>query len=366
MPDKLRVGLIGASVGGSWGTRAHIPAIQHLPDVELKAVATTRQETADATAKKYGIEHAFGHYPEMLARDDFDLVSVVVRVPGHYDLVMKAIEAGKNVYCEWPLGANLREAEEMAEAAEKRAVMSAVGIQGRLDPAQNYIRKLIADGYIGEVVACHMTYVRSGVLERPSDRTWQRDRSKGANTLTILGGHSLDAVNYCVGELAEVSARVATQVKQWRATDTNELLDVDSPDNVLLSGRLKNGALASVYVATLPFHGPGFRMEVWGREGTIVARAAEGPNIGPMKVTVSKGEAPLEELRVPDEFSFVPEDMPKGSPYNIGQFYARIADAIGSGEQLQAPTFADAVKHHRLIDAIERSSAEDGRAVPVA
>jgi predicted dehydrogenase len=364
MADKLRVGIIGASVSGGWGGRAHTPGIAHLPDVELAAVATTRQETAEASAKEFGAGKGYGDYKDLIADPEIDLVSVVVKVPSHYEPTMAAIEAGRNVYCEWPLGKNTAEAEEMANAAAAKGVLNAVGMQGRLDPTQNYVKKLVADGYVGEVIAAHMTYFRDGVLARPVARTWQKDKDLGATTLTIIGGHAIDSITYCLGEFAEVSARVVTRVKQWLATDTNEMLDVTAPDNVLISGVLKSGPVVSVHVGTQPYHGEGYKLEIWGRDGQLEMTASEGPNIGPMLLRGSKSAAPLEPIPVPSEYVFVPEDMPKGAPFNIAQIYARAADAVKGGLPLQAPTFADAVKHHRLLDAIYRASAE-GRAIAV-
>lgn len=364
MAEKLRVGIIGASVSGGWGGRAHTPGIANLPDVELKAVATTRQETADASAKQFGAEKGYGNYKDLIADPAIDLVSVVVRVPSHYEPTMAAIAAGKNVYCEWPLGKNLKEAEEMAAAAEAKGVVNSVGMQGRLDPVQNTMKQMIASGDIGEVLACHMTYFRAGVLTRTSDRIWQRDKELGASTLTILGGHAIDSVTWCVGEFDEVSARVVTKVDQWHVTDTNEMVDVTAPDNVLVSGRLKNGAVASVHVGTLPYYGEGWRLEVWGREGTLVATCVEGPNIGPSTLYGAKGNAALEEIAPQPQYVLVPEGMPKGPAYNIAQVYSRVADAVSEGQPLKAPTFADAVKHHRLLETIERASNE-GRALKV-
>src|SRR5690606_41169440 len=97
MADKIRVGIIGASVNGSWSTRSHIPALGVLPEYQLKAIATTRQETADASAKAFGAELAFGDYREMVRHPDIDLVAVCVRVPHHYELTMEALRAGKHV-----------------------------------------------------------------------------------------------------------------------------------------------------------------------------------------------------------------------------------------------------------------------------
>ena len=122
-----------------------------------------------------------------------------------------------------------------------------VGLQRRASPAYLYMRELIQQGYVGQVLSVNMTLMGSGVLTRPSDRTWQRDVTLGANTLTITFGHVLDAMCMVVGELAEVSAIVGTQVPQWFETDTKKYVDVTSPDNIMVQGRLENGAIVNAY-----------------------------------------------------------------------------------------------------------------------
>ena len=112
--EKIRVGVIGANAHYGWGMRAHLPALLALPEYQLTGVCTARRETAEESAKHYGASLAFNDYQEMAQHPDIDLISVAVKVPMHYDLVMAALRPGKHVYCEWPLGANLREAEEMA------------------------------------------------------------------------------------------------------------------------------------------------------------------------------------------------------------------------------------------------------------
>src|SRR4029077_1126188 len=106
---------------------------------------------------------------------EVEAVAVAVRVPAHYELSKNAIEAGKHVYCEWPLGANTKEAEEMAALARKKNVRTMVGLQRRASPAYQYMRELIKDGYVGRMLSVNMTHMGSGVLTRTSDRTWQKD-----------------------------------------------------------------------------------------------------------------------------------------------------------------------------------------------
>jgi predicted dehydrogenase len=363
MASKVRVGIVGATVtqgGSGWGANAHVPALQALPEYELTAVCTAHEETARASAAAFGAELAFHDFDQMVARPEVDLVAVVVRVPGHRDLVVRALEAGKAVFCEWPLGATLAEAEAMAQLAATRALPTAVGLQARSDPALRYARELIQEGYVGEVLAARLSAVGQAVTRRGVGRIWQGNRQHGANTLTIAGGHAIDALCFLVGEPEEVTARLATRITEWHNTDTGETVAVDSPDWVSLSARLSGGAEVSVLVATVPSSPSGNRIEVYGREGALVVEGG-APNTGPNRLSGARGGEPLAALEPPARFSLVPEGTPAGSPRNVAQAYARLARAIAAGERFE-PDFAHAVRRHALLQAIERASAE-GRAV---
>jgi len=176
VPDssKIRVGIIGLSPQRGFASIAHVPALHALSDFDIAAVCTTRQESADAAARHFGIPLAFSN-PEDLARHpDVDLVTVTVKVPDHYRPVIAAIDAGKHVYCEWPLGRNTAEAKEMLEAAERKGVRHAVGLQGQWSPTIDYVRDLVTDGYVGKVLtaaAPRIGQLRSIAPTRPISRT---------------------------------------------------------------------------------------------------------------------------------------------------------------------------------------------------
>src|SRR4249919_238746 len=326
--NPLRVGLIGA--GGRWGPRAHVPALKGVPEAELYAVCTAHANTAQAAADKFGVTHAYGNDKALDADSRVEAVAVAVRVPAHYELTKNAIEAGKHVFCEWPLGANTKEAEELAALARKKNVRTIAGLQRRASPAYLYMRELIQQGYVGQVLAVNLMLMNSGVLTRPSDRTWQRDVTLGANTLTITFGHVLDAMCMVVGELTEVSAVVATQVPQWFETDTKKYVDVTSPDNIMLTGRLEGGAVVSVSVCVQPYHGSGYRLEIYGKDGTLmmIGGGEAGQEVKRKILGGHKDDKALQELPVPERLKWVPEEVRNGGPsYDGGQMWVKVAEA---------------------------------------
>jgi predicted dehydrogenase len=316
MPDKIRVGIVGATVtqgGSSWGQHAHVPALKALPSYELKAVCTAHEDTAKASAAAFGAERGFHRFSDMAAHPDVDLLIVCVRVPGHRELVMAGLQAGKPVFCEWPLGANLAEAEEMAGLARQRSLPTIVGLQARSDPAILYARDLIQQGYVGEVLTASLNTVAQAQLQRGPGRIWQGNRANGANTLTIAGGHAIDALCAVLGEFAELSARVSTRIPEWRTLE-GKPYPVDSPDCITLAGRMTSGAEVSVNVAAVSSNPSGNRLEIYGREGALVIRANGALSLGPNQMHGGQGKGPMAAMPVPAKYRFVPESTPAGQP----------------------------------------------------
>ena len=368
----IRVGIVGATVtvgGSGWGARTHVPALHALPGYELKAVCTAHEDTALASQKAFGTDLAFHNFDDMVACPEIDLVTVVTRVPTHYDLVMRALEAGKAVYCEWPLGATLEQAEKMADLAAARSLYTAVGLQAHSDPTLMYARELVKEGYIGEVLAVDFAYIGKATTGRGSGRIWQSDRRAGANILTIGGGHAIDALSFVLGDFKDVSARLATMVAEWHNTDTGQTVPVDSPDWVSVSGRLRSKAQVSFLVAAAPRIPEGRRtFEIYGREGVLsigvgAASAEPNPSVyhGPNQLFGARGKEPLAPMETPARFTLIPDAVPAGPPRNVAQAYVRLAQAMAEGRPFD-PGFAHAVRAHELVSALERSS-EAGTAV---
>jgi predicted dehydrogenase len=251
----------------------------------------------------------------------------------------------------------------MAELAAARGVYTAAGLQARSDPTLTYARELIQQGFIGEVLAVDFTYLGKATTRRGNGRIWQSDRRAGANILTIGGGHAIDALSFVLGDLAEVSARLATMVGEWFNTDTGETVAVDSPDWVSVSGRLAGDAEVSFIVAAVPRLPEGRRtFEIYGREGMLSigvgADSKDNPSVyhGPNRLFGARGKEPLTPMETPDRFTLIPESVPAGPPRNVAQAYVRLARAMAGGEPFE-PDFAHAVKAHRVVAALELSSA---------
>jgi predicted dehydrogenase len=367
--NQLRVGIVGASASRGFASIAHIPALQALSQFEIVAVCTTRQETARAAAQRYGARLAFSDPAQMAAHPDVDLVTVSVKVPDHYAPVIAAIDAGKHVYCEWPLGRGTDEAMRMLDAAEQRGVRHAVGLQGRMSPAINYVKDLIADGYVGRVLTATMIGC-AGNWGASIDRAYQADRANGANLMTITGGHQIDALCHCLGEFRALTAFAVSQRDRIPLEATGELVAKDTPDqlvvNGIVSGKNAEDAVVSFQIRGGMTRGTEFLFEVHGDRGDLTLTATTRASMQRQELIVrgAQGrEKELAQLPVPGKYRWVPEGLPGDSRYNVAQLYARLAESIRGGKPA-SPSFADAVTRHRLLDAITRASETGQKQLP--
>src|SRR5437764_8119763 len=221
---RIRVGIIGANPDRGWAAQAHIPALQSLPDdFEITALSTTRRGSADAAGKLFGVPAAFDNHQELVNHSAVDVVAVTVKVPHHLELATAALEAGKAVYCEWPLGNGLREAEILAALAKKQGVLAVTGLQARSAPAIAYVRDLIKQGYVGEVLST--TLIGSGMGWGPTVEPYNiylNDKKNGATLLSIALGHAADALCHCLGEVRELSATMTTRRESFTVTGTGQ------------------------------------------------------------------------------------------------------------------------------------------------
>ena len=362
-PSKLGVGIIGVSPTRGWAATAHIPALRALPNFEIRALSAHSSESARAAAEVFGVT-VFSDHEQLVTQPGIDVVAVTVKVPNHRELVSAALAAGKAVYCEWPLGRDLDDARAMAALAAEQRVHSVVGLQGRQAPAIQFVEELLRDGYVGEVLSTTMVG-----LSIPGDavvnaNVYMLDEKNGANLLTIAVGHSLDTLNYVLGEFADLSAVSNLRRPNIKIDDTGEEVAKTAADQIAVIGNLVSGATASVHIREAVAGGIGFLWEINGTDGTLrITADAPFPGIFPLTVAGAQGRKEPAALAVPEALT---QKWPaltslQGAPaFNVGRVYAAFAADIDNGKHT-VPDFADAVRRHEVIAAIERSVAAGER-----
>jgi predicted dehydrogenase len=359
---RIRVGIIGANPDRGWAAQAHIPALRSLSDdFEITALSTTRRESADAASKLFGVPLAFDNHQELVNSPTVDVVAVTVKVPHHLELATAALDAGKAVYCEWPLGNGLKEAETLAALAKRRGVLAVAGLQARSAPSVAYVHDLIKQGYVGEVLST--TLIGSGMGWGPTVEPFNaylNNKKNGATMLSIALGHAADALCHCLGEVRDLSATMTMRRKSFTIAGTGESKPMTADDQVCVSGLLEGGAAFAIHYRGGLSRGTNLLWEINGTEGDLQLTAAGGQaQIFEMDVRGGKGaQSSLEILPVPEEYRWAPPQPGPGT--NVAQAYARFARDYREGTHL-CPTFEDAVTRHRMLDAIETAAATGQR-----
>ena len=357
------VGIIGLGSHGGWAARSHLPAVRATPGYELRALSASSRQTAEHSGQQHGVSRTFGTAAELAACDDVDLVVVAVKVPHHRELVRTALDAGKGVLCEWPLGNGLAEAEEMARWARDRAVPTAVGLQARSHPALVRVRDLVADGYVGEVLST--TVVGSGGAwggtVRP-DSHHVLDAANGATLLTVPFGHTLDAVAYVLGEPEPLRIRTASRRTSTVDTESGQSLRMTAPDQVLASGRLPGGAVATFHYRGGMARATNFRWEINGTEGDLLLTAPTGhPQLAPIILEGGRGTSTgLGRLPVPDSYVHVPHLDPRtdAPAFTVAHAYRQLLNDLREGTA-GVPDFAHGAARHRSIESATAALPSD-------
>lgn len=352
--NQIRIGIIGANAQRGWAKVSHIPAIDGIPGLKLAAVATSNEQSARQAAESFGADLWYSDPLAMIRDERIDLITISVKVPAHRELVLAALEAGKAVYCEAPLGRSVAEAEEMAAAAG--ALHTAIGLQGRLNPAVRRAAELVSSGSLGRLLNARIISTNVGIgPEMPASYDFYNKTSSGANTVTISGGHTLDLVEAILGAIIEVDARTEILWPVVKLTDTGEESVRETADYVSVLGKTHGGAVftADIYGGVAP-ESIRSSFEIRGSEGWLRLTSDHPYSFqgGDIKLTSSVPFAIPEEASASGGFM--------GAAINVGEVYASLVRDLRAGTY-STPGLEHALHNARLIEAVMRAGERGER-----
>ncbi|MEQ8194913.1 MAG: Gfo/Idh/MocA family oxidoreductase [Rhodospirillales bacterium] len=391
--QRLKVAVVGAGFAHSpdgrerFSVRAHVPAILAQPDkFELTAVCTTRMETARESADHFGVPHAFDDVARMVeALPELDVVCTSVRPAYHHQVVMPALEAGKHVYCELPLGLNSKQAQEMHDLAKKKGVKTVIGYQQHHHPVLLYMSDLVRQGFIGTPLTfCLSEVVSNYIVPRPSHRQWLFQSEMGGQP-GYRSGRSFERVRAVLGqEITSISADLSIKVPERAAVDTGGVIKSDQVDNMNYIVQTEGGVTGSMQICYTGWFGSGDRFEVYGTEGMLYLTTDQsaqnwhketgegdpvrgtfmlfGSHVDLEKyiadpIAPERLQRDFRPMPVPDEYYKVSGIDEGRAVFMVAQTWAAFHEAIVSGMDCR-PNFEDGLKLHRLHDAANKSSKE--------
>jgi predicted dehydrogenase len=364
--SKLRVGIVSAN----WGALAHLPAWRTLSDsVEVTAICTSRQETAEKAAADFGVARPFWSYEAMANDPDIDIIDAGTNPVLREKIVTAALNGGKHAVNQIPFAtsgeAALRlDALRVAKGLQGAAAASVMGL-----PHIGLMKEMIDGGDIGEVFQVHCSWQMSFFLQiQPGfPYTWFGKSGLGVSVTRNNGSHMLHALRHLFGPINSVSAQIKTQLKEWHLPDGEvQKAETDDTGHALLN--FASGAMGMLSTSWTAADSPGFSIEAFGTKGRLKLSSLAYPSIASAKLYASRNETPHHvpqgaEIDVPERFFLAdgrPVALGQEDLFNGGQrvSLARVFESLvksikGQGEPL--PGFARAAEVQALVDALYES-----------
>src|SRR5262245_15397854 len=211
--QTIRVGFVGA--GNNTRVR-HIPGFRAQPGIELVAVANRTKESSERVAREFGIARVCENWREVVSASDVDAVCIGTWPSTHREITMAALQHGKHVLCEARMAMNAAEGRQMLEASRQAPTRVA-----QLVPAphtlevDSTITRLLAEGYVGEVLAVELQAAQGRFVERDAPLHWRQDITiSGLNVLNM--GIWYEAMMRWLGPARRVMAMTKVAVPRRR------------------------------------------------------------------------------------------------------------------------------------------------------
>jgi UDP-N-acetyl-2-amino-2-deoxyglucuronate dehydrogenase len=337
----LRFCIVGAGfIGG-----LHAQALASIPDATVTVVCSRNQERAIGLAQQAGADWVTD-YREAVRRDDVDVVCICTPSGTHAEIAVAAAAAGKHLVVEKPIDVRLERVDRMLEAAQQANVRLTCIFPLRFTKGTELARKAVEEGRLGRLVLAdaYIKWYRDQAYYDTSDwkGTWALD---GGGALMNQGIHNIDLLNYLVGPVTGVVARIDTLAHRMETEDTAVALLT-----------FANGALGAIEGSTGSWPGDPGRVELHGDRGTI---ALEDGRIVTWKLI---GVSPDEEERV----LALEATLGSGASAATGIGYElhrrQLADMIEAIQNDRVPAIdgAEARQSVAIIRAIYESSEQGG------
>ena len=367
-------GFMGAAHSQGWRTA---PRFFDLPAEPTMDVLVGRNAEAVAEAgEKWGWAETATDWRTLLERDDIDVIDIVTPGDSHAEIAIAALEAGKHVLCEKPLANTVAEAEAMADAAARAArngVLAMVGFTYRRVPAVALARDLVAAGKIGELHQVRASYRQDWLADPQSPMTWRLDKDHaGSGALGDIGAHAIDTAQFITGQrLTAVSGTVQTIVPRrpllgesrgLSGTATDTYGDVTVDDLAIFTGRFESGVLGTFEASRFATgRKNALSLEFSGSKGALRFDLEDLNSLQFYDATAPTGEQGFTRILVTEpEHPYISAWWPAGHMLGYEHGFAhQVRDfvaAVAAGEQ-PTPSFDDGLHVQRLLDAVERSSA---------
>lgn len=340
---KLKWGVIGC---GGIARRKTIPGMMLANNLELVSVMDSVLPVAEEVKEEFGAKYAFDNYEAILAQDEIEAVYIASPVFFHKEQAIAAAKAKKHVFLEKPMAMTVEDAEEIKKACEENGVKLGVGFLMRFHGYHQEIKKIIAEGKIGDIVSMRGQFT---CWYPDIEGAWrQKKATSGGGALVDMGIHVIDLLQY-------LSGLKATEVVAFNQTQTFNY-EVDDSSGVIM--KMDNGSIA--YVDSnfnIPDAASVAKLEIYGTKGSIVASGTLAQaEVGTVNVLISDDSLAYDANQTREEI--VPLSL-EGTP--LGNMYTKEVEQFGDAviNDTEVPVTAEsAILDQKVVEAAYKSSEE--------
>jgi len=275
----FNIGIIGFGFIGKVHAYAYENLKYYYPEAPFKAkvsgVCTSREETAKEAKEKYGIEFITTDYKELIENHKIEIIDISSPNIYHFEQLIYAIEKKKHIYCEKPIVATVKEAEELERYLKNFDKIHQVTFHNRFIPATIRTKELIENGFIGKPTIFKISYYHSGSVEKEKPIGWKQE--KGAGVLLDLGSHIIDLIYWFLGEFDEVIGNDLILYPE-RPTKNGKIVKVEVEDHININVKMKNGSIGIIEASKIATGTQDeLKYEIYGTKGSIRFNS-ENPN----------------------------------------------------------------------------------------
>lgn len=156
---------------------------------------------------------------EVLKDESVDFIDICTPNDSHYDIVKKAIEFGKPIYCEKPLASNYEDALEMTDLVEKNNIKNSVALMYRFIPAVRLLKRELKKDTIGDIIDFKIRTYHKSYLSEKKKGSWRTLKASGGGALLDLGVHLIDLIHFTLDEIEEVDCNTKIHFKDRSKVD---------------------------------------------------------------------------------------------------------------------------------------------------
>jgi predicted dehydrogenase len=375
---QVGIGVIGMGWMGRVHASSYRRVLEHFPDLGVRprlVLAADVSEQRRAHAERVGFEATTADWRAVIDDPRVEIVNVTLPNVMHREVAVAALEAGKHLWVEKPVGRGVEDTAAVAEAAQRAGVVTGVGFCYRFAPAVQHARALIAAGEIGDVTHYRGVFLADYANRPDAAASWRFDRAAaGSGALGDLMAHVVDMTHHLVGPIERLSGRTATMIRQrprasgegthFSRVGSDDLVEVDNEDWAAALFELESGTVGSLEASRV-IVGPRVQMrfEVHGTRGALTWELERMNELERFQLSddgMDEGYTTiLAGAQHPDFAAFQPgAGVPMGYDdlrvLEARTFLASVRDGV-QGE----PGVEEMLTCARVLEAIERS-AESG------